>query len=82
MYLIRACQSDLEEETPKFEKYQFNAMVDCRRIRFLKGLRDRFAMDGDVDYLSRGVTWVNLNYHREIDSPLPEPIVSVSCSAW
>ena len=81
VYEIRECQGDLDSEKPKCEQFRFNAMVDSRRIVGLRDLRNRFVMDGDLDFLSRGVTWVHQRYYREIGGEPPD-IKPPSGSAW
>lgn len=73
----------------QIEVWSWNRYIEMGRMNRLKGLRDKYKEDGDLEFLQKGVTWVCANAdHQSYDLFIKEVelvgdgVTSESLSAW
>lgn len=92
-YVIATDEINSDKQTlrvmePYLEDALWSQFVESRTTQFMRYIRNKFMIDGDLDFLKRGVTWV-YNYAKNQRDPNSSAAVTdivspndVNMSAW
>jgi len=72
---------DLNNDKNELNKYTYLDYIYSRTNKNMYALRNKFQIDGDLNYLRKGITLTFLRQYTYLDLPLPE-LPKNSFSAW
>jgi len=72
---------DMKDLKKDIDKYSYLDYICSTTNQNIYKLRNKFQLDGDLEYLKQGITLANLLYYKHLDKDLP-PLRQPSWSAW
>ena len=72
---------DIKAETEEHDKYSYLDYVCSMTNKNMYALRNKFQIDGDLEYLRKGITLSLVQQYRHLGKPLP-PLPTPSFSCW
>jgi hypothetical protein len=72
---------DMKDEQKELDKYTYLDYVYSRTNKNMYALRNKFQIDGDINYLRKGITFTFLQQYADLNKPLPAP-AKPSLSCW
>jgi hypothetical protein len=72
---------DIKKEKVELDKYRYLDYVCSRTNNNIYTLRNKFQIDGDLEYLRKGITFTFLQQYADLNEPLPA-LPSQSSSCW
>lgn len=72
---------DMKDLKKDIDKYSYLDYICSTTNQSIYKLRNKFQLDGDLEYLKQGITLANLLYYKHLDKELPTPRAP-SWSAW
>jgi len=72
---------DIKAETKELNKYSYLDYIYSRTNKNMYALRNKFQIDGDINYLRKGITFTVLQQYADLNKPLPAP-AKPSLSCW
>lgn len=73
-------KEDLKAETEQYDKYWHLDYIYSSTNKNMYALRNKFQLDGDLEYLKKGVTLTFLQQYARLE--MSPPLESHSLSAW
>jgi hypothetical protein len=72
---------DIKAEQKDLDKYTYLDYIYSRTNKNIYALRNKFQIDGDLNYLRKGITFTFLQQYADLNEPLPSP-AKPSLSCW